>query len=130
MSEKDAEKTINVTAQRVVRTEDPALSHNCSSNDRMLRYNRLDTHFFMDTFYATKKKGLKSTRGNTCCQLFVTDKGYIYVVPMRKESEVLLALKLEGAVVEHLPCNEKMPGSTPGFSLRARCAGSYCYRCS
>ena len=102
ISEKDAEKTINITTQRVVRTEDPALSHNYSSNDRMLRCKRLDSHFFMDTFCATK--------------------GCIHVVPMRKESEVLLALKIEGAVVAHLSCNEKMPGSTPGFSLRARCA--------
>ena len=37
---------------------------------------------------------MKSLRQNTCCQLFVTDKGYIYVCPLEKESDVLLALKL------------------------------------
>ena len=47
----------------------------------------------MDTFFATKKGGTLS-RGNTCCQLFVTDKGFIYVVPMRRKSEVLAAIKL------------------------------------
>ena len=46
----------------------------------------------MDTFFATKKGG-QSSRGHTCCQLFVTDKGFIYVVPMKKKSEVLLAIK-------------------------------------
>ena len=46
----------------------------------------------MDTFFATKKGG-QSSRGHTCCQLFVTDKGCIYVVPMKKKSEVLLAIK-------------------------------------
>jgi hypothetical protein len=46
----------------------------------------------MDTFFATKKAG-KSTRGNGCCQLFVTDNGFIYVVPMEKESDVLKAVK-------------------------------------
>ena len=46
----------------------------------------------MDTFFATKKGGT-SSRGNTCCQLFGTDKGFIYVVPMKRKSEVLSAIK-------------------------------------
>ena len=46
----------------------------------------------MDTFFATKKGGTTS-RGNTCCQLFVMDKGFIYVVPMKRKSEVLSAIK-------------------------------------
>ena len=46
----------------------------------------------MDTFFATSKAG-KSSRGHTCCQLFVTDKGYVYVVPMKSKSEVLQAVK-------------------------------------
>ena len=46
----------------------------------------------MDTFFATKKGGT-SSRGNTCCQLFVMDKGFIYVVCMKRKSEVLLAIK-------------------------------------
>ena len=46
----------------------------------------------MDTFFATKKGG-QSSRGHTCCQLIVTNKGFIYVVPMKKKSEVLLAIK-------------------------------------
>ena len=46
----------------------------------------------MDTFLATKKGG-QSSRGHTSCQLFVTDKGFIYVVPMKRKSEVHLAIK-------------------------------------
>ena len=46
----------------------------------------------MDTFFATKKGG-QSSRGHICCQLFVTDKGFIYVVPMKRKSEVLLSIK-------------------------------------
>jgi hypothetical protein len=46
----------------------------------------------MDTFYATKKAG-KLSRGNACCQLFVTDKEFVYIVPMKKVSEVLQAVK-------------------------------------
>ena len=58
----------------------------------MLRYKRIRDHFFMDTFFATKKAG-KSSRNNTCCQLFMTDKGFVYVVPMKSKSEVLQAVK-------------------------------------
>ena len=28
-----------------------------------------------------------------CCQLFVTDKGFLYIVPMRRKSEVLQVIK-------------------------------------
>ena len=55
----------------------------------------VERFFFMDTFFVTrntsgKKKGRKTTseRGHTCCQLFVTDKGFIYVVLMKTKKEV------------------------------------------
>ena len=47
----------------------------------------------MDTLFATKKGG-KSSRGNTCCQLFITDKGFLHVVPMKRKSEVYMAVKM------------------------------------
>ena len=37
---------------------------------------------------------MKSLRQNTFCQLFVTDKGYIFVCQLENESDVLLDLKL------------------------------------
>ena len=46
----------------------------------------------MDTFFATKK-ARKSTRGHSCCQLFVTDKGYVKVIPMRSKGDVSVAVK-------------------------------------
>ena len=46
----------------------------------------------MDTLFATSKAG-KSSRKNTCAQLFLTDKGFVYVVPMQSESQVLHAVK-------------------------------------
>jgi hypothetical protein len=58
----------------------------------MLRYKRVRDYFYMDTFFATKKGG-KSSRGHRCCQLFVTDKGFVYVVPMTRKGKVLLAIK-------------------------------------
>ncbi len=47
--------------------------------------------FFSDTLFATKKA--KSLQGNTCAQLFVSDKGFVAVYPMWLQSEYLLALK-------------------------------------
>ena len=90
---KIAEKTLDVTTQLLRRSQDPKLSRNYSTGDRMLRYKRIDQYFFMDTFFAHKHKG-KSSRGYTCMQLFVTDKGFVHVIPMRSKSEVPMALKM------------------------------------
>ena len=87
-----AKRTVDTTSQHCIRTKDATLSKNFSTNDRMLRYKRLNLYFFMDTFFATSKGG-RSSRGHTCVQLFVTDKGYIYVIPMKKKSDVLQAVK-------------------------------------
>ena len=87
-----AKRTLGVTTQLQKHTTNPSLARNYSTNDRMLRYKRINEHFFMDTFFA-RKSGGKSSRGNTCCQLFVTDKGFVYVVPMKSKSEVLKAVK-------------------------------------
>ena len=87
-----AKRATEMNTKHGVKPGDSDLSRNYSTNDRMLRYRRIEEYFFMDTFFSTKKAG-KSSRGNTCCQLFVTDKGFIYVVPMTSKSQVLLALK-------------------------------------
>ena len=48
----------------------------------------------MDASHAKKSKSMQSLSHNTCCQLFVTDKGYVFVWPLEKESDVLLCLKI------------------------------------
>ena len=93
ISHEDAQRMINVTSQHGQQPADPSLSQNYTTNDQMLRYHRIEDHFFMDTLFATKKGG-KSSRGNTCCQLFVTDKGFLHVVPMKRKSEVYMAVKM------------------------------------
>ena len=67
------------------------LSRNFSTNDRMLRYRRINDYFFSDTFFVMSKA--KSTRGNTCMQIFISDKGFVHVVPMRSKGDFLKALK-------------------------------------
>jgi hypothetical protein len=84
ISHEDAERTLDNTTHLLQRTTNPELSRNYGTNDRMLRYKRIRDSFYMDTFFATKKGG-KSSRGHTCCQLFVTDKG---CVPMKRKGKV------------------------------------------
>jgi hypothetical protein len=87
----------------------------------MLRYKRITEYFFMDTFFATKKAG-KSSRGHTCCQLFVTDKGFVYVVPMKSKAEVLQAVKQfakEIGAPEAIICD--MAGEQTSHALKRFC---------
>ena len=95
-----AQKTLYITSQHYKRKVNPALSRNYPTGDRMLRYKRLKEIFFMDTFLLTrnnsgKNKGRRTTseRGHTCCQLFVTDKGFIFVVLMKTKKGVPQAVK-------------------------------------
>ena len=60
ISPEDARRTIDTTTQTSVQTQDPTLSHNYGTNDRMLRYRCIQDYFFMDTFFATKKGGRSS----------------------------------------------------------------------
>ena len=59
----------------------------------MLKYKRIGLFLFMDTFFDTSKAG-KLLRGNNFYRIFVSDKAFVFVVPMKKKSEVPLALKL------------------------------------
>ena len=58
----------------------------------MLRQNRLNTHFFIDKFVATKKS-TKTTRVSTCYQFFVADKSFVHMEPLRKRSDLIYALQ-------------------------------------
>jgi hypothetical protein len=52
---KTAEKTLEVVSQTNQRTDNPKLSRNYGTNDRMLQHKRINEHFFMDTFFANSK---------------------------------------------------------------------------
>ena len=56
----------------------------------MLRYRRIKSHFFTDTFFVTKEE--KSTWGHTSMQIFVSDKGFVKVYPMKLQSDYPEAL--------------------------------------
>ena len=66
--------TLEITIQLKQQETDGNISRNFSTNNRMLRYWRINSRFFTDTFFVTK--WAKYTRCNTCMQLFVLDKGF------------------------------------------------------
>ena len=83
--------TLEVTTQ--LRQQDTrSLPQNFLTNDRILIYNRINCVFFTDKYFVTGKA--KSTWGNTMMQLFVSDKGFVYIVPMKFMGELHLALKM------------------------------------
>ena len=66
------------------------LSKRFSTNDRMLRYKRIRSNFFTDTFFVTSK-GI-SSRGNNCAQLFVSDMEFVAIYPMKSKREFSFTL--------------------------------------
>eukprot|EP00956_Cyclotella_meneghiniana_P034439 scaffold104886_cov86-Cyclotella_meneghiniana.AAC.1 len=90
ISEDEARRTLEVTTQLNRQDADSSIAQRASTNDRMLRYRRLKSYFFMDTFFAS----VKSARGFTCMQIFVSDKGYVKVYGMKSVTEIPQAVKL------------------------------------
>ena len=74
-----AKRTTRVTTQRGVRTvEHPSMQRRFRTNDRQLRYRRLNTTMFTDTYFSS----VKSTRGNTCAQVWTNDLEWTRIDPM------------------------------------------------
>jgi hypothetical protein len=92
INEKLATKAIDQTTQLNRQSADNSLSRNFSTNDRMLRYRRINSTFFTDTLFVTDKA--RSTRNFKACQLFVSDKGYIAAYPMERVSDFEKSLHL------------------------------------
>ena len=89
VTESEAQHAIDHSTQLCKHHADNGLSRQFSTNDRMLRYKRIKSVFFTDTLFALTTK---STRQNTMAQLFVSDKGYVCIYPMRSQSEFPEAL--------------------------------------
>ena len=87
-----AKHTIRMITQLNRQDVNSKLSRNFGSNDEMLRYLRIKSFSFTDTFFVTKKA--ESSRGYTCMQIFVSDKGYVYVAAMKSVSEFPKYLKM------------------------------------
>jgi hypothetical protein len=87
----DAARTLGVMTQSLCHNPDSSLSSNVGTNDRAVRYRKIKSFFFMDTIFVTS--AAKSSQGNMCAQLFVSDRGFVAFYPMKKQQEVHLAVK-------------------------------------
>ena len=90
VSEPLAKGALDQNTQLCRQSADNIMSRQFSTNDRMLQYRRIQSVFFTDTMFATPKA--KSTQGYTCCQVFVSDKGFVAVYPMKSQAEFQTAL--------------------------------------
>ena len=63
------------------RNENHKLVRNANTNYLFARYSRFNDHLFMDTMFSSSKGG-KSQRGDTCAQIFVTDRWFIAAYPL------------------------------------------------
>ena len=80
-----AKKTLKVTTQRGIRTMlAPTLDCRFKTNDKMLRYSRLNTNMYTDTMFASKV----SLRGNTCGQVYTNDIDFTRFYPMKDRKEM------------------------------------------
>ena len=58
----------------------------------MLWHKRLESLFFTETVFVTKYANHFSTRGNQYYQVFVSDKVYIVILPMKSQDEFKISL--------------------------------------
>ena len=79
----EAARTLAVMTQSLRHDPDSSLSLNVGTNDRAVRYRKIKSFFFMDTLFVTR--AAKSSRGNICAQLFISDKGFVAIYPMKKQ---------------------------------------------
>ena len=87
-----ARRTLEANTERNSRNLGHTLERNSTTNDRFNRYRHLKDNIFMDTMIASKSRG-KSTRGNTCAHIMVTDKGFIAAYPLPKRAFVKHAIR-------------------------------------
>ena len=85
VSSDEASDILKANTQLNRQSNEGFLSRQFTTNDRMLRYRRINSYFFTDTMFVTK--AAKSTRNYTMLQVFVSDKGFVAVYPLEKKSD-------------------------------------------
>jgi hypothetical protein len=77
-----AKRTRLVTTQRGIRRMvHPSFTKRYKTNDRQLRYRRLQVTMYTDTMYST----ILSRQMNKAAQIFTTDFGFVRAFPMKKK---------------------------------------------
>ena len=93
-----AKRTLRSTTQLGVRVyDDPTLTRKYRTNDRLLRYTRLLYDSFMDTMFSA----VRSIRHFKTCQVFATEFGHVFPVPMEDKSGDNIAKAIKRYFKEH-----------------------------
>ena len=82
---------MDVTTQLNKQDADASLARRFGTNDRMLRYRRINSLFYTDTFYSKK---VISKCSFSMMQLFVSDKVFVKVYGVKYEKVFINVLKL------------------------------------
>ncbi len=85
----DAACTLDATAQNFCRNPDSSLSRNVGTNNQAVRYQKIKSFFFSDTLFVMSSA--TSSPGSICSQLFASDKDFVALYPMKKQSVYFLA---------------------------------------
>jgi hypothetical protein len=121
-----AENTIKATTHlRMQTVNHPNVERRWPTGDRPLQYCRLDHTVYHDTMYSQ----VKSSRGNKCCKIYLTDFGWSRSFPMTKESEVheTLALFLGRYGIPEVLISDSAKSYTVGeFRKKAKQVGIFC----
>ena len=87
--DKLAEGAIDQNIQLCRNNADNALSRKFTTKDWMLRYKKIQGTFYSDTIFAWTHKSVRQFK---CCQVFVSNKGFVAVYPMQSQKEFQTAL--------------------------------------
>ena len=88
-ADKLAEGEIDQNTQLCRNIADNALSQQFKTNDRMLRYKRIQSTVYSDKMFALTHKSVRQFK---CCQVFVSKKCFVAVYPMKSQKEFQTAL--------------------------------------
>jgi transposase InsO family protein len=121
-----AENTIKATTHlRVQTVNHPNVERRWPTGDRPLRYRRLNHAVYHDTMHSK----VVSSRGNKCCEIYVTDFGWSRSFPMQKESEVHETLDLflsRYGIPESLISDGAKSYTGGQYRKKAKQAGIFC----
>jgi hypothetical protein len=121
-----AKLTLEATTKKgVITVSYPSVERRWPTEDRPLRYWRLDHQVYHDTL----KSRIKYVRGNTCSEIYATDFGWSRTFPMKKESDVheTLDLFLSHYGIPEALVSDGAKAYTGGlFKKEAREAGIFC----
>jgi hypothetical protein len=122
-----AKQTLAVTTQRGIRSRPTVLTRRFKTNDRMLRYNRLDAKMFTDTLEA----GTLSRRQNKYAQAYVIPPNWTKAYSMRKKNDAhhtLSSLFHDIGVPETLVMDGSKEQTMGEFRKKCRDAGAHVHQ--